>query len=347
MATIRRKEGKLGVSYDVQIRIRPYPAVNASFKKLTDAKRWAEKTEMDMREGRYGLVTESRRKTLADAIVRYRKYVLPNVRKSRREHIIDWWEKTTGNLPLKEITTSLVAEIRDKLIHNEIDGKKRAAATVVKYLTTLSHILSMCVNEWEWLESNPVSKVSKPSLPKGRTRFLDDEERAKLLTECKKSKNPFLFTIVILAISTGMRRSEIINLTWSDIDFERERIVLKTTKNGEVRVLPLVGLAQELLKQLENCRPINSFLLFPGNDPKKPIDFRSAWKVAVRNAELHNFTLHDLRHTFASYCIMNGSSLNDVGDLLGHKSNITKRYCHLSDPYRREIVISMNEKIFK
>lgn len=348
MATIRKREGKLGTSYDVQIRIRPYPPTNKAFKKLTDAKRWAEKTEMEMREGRYGLSSEARKKTLSDAIERYRKYVLPEVKKSRRDHILDWWQQKLGPQSLKEITPSLITEIRDKLLHAEIDGKERAVATVIKYLATLSHILSVCVNEWQWLESNPLMKVSKPSLPKGRTRFLDDLERERLLQECQKSANPYLYMIVILAISTGMRRSEILNLTWADIDLERQRIVLRETKNGEVRVLPLVGLAHKLLNDYEKIRQISTLLLFPGTDLSKSIDFRSAWRVAVKNAGLKDFKFHDLRHSFASYCVMNGSSLNEVADLLGHKSfqSVTKRYCHLSDAYRKDVVISMNEKIF-
>jgi integrase len=349
MATIRRRDGKRGTTYDVQIRIRPYPFVTASFRKLTDAKRWAEKTEMEMREGRYGIISDSKKKTLSDAIDRYRKYVLPTVAKSRRDHIIDWWEKTLGRRPLCEITPALITEIRDKLLHGEIDGKSRAVATIVKYLITLSHILSMCVNEWQWLESNPVTKVSKPSLPKGRTRFLDDEERVKLLQMCQQSKNPYLYIIVVLAISTGMRRSEILNLTWADIDFERGRIVLRETKNGEIRVVPLVGLAFDLLKNHDSIRRIDSHLLFPGTLPQQSYDFRTAWRVAVKRANLKDFKFHDLRHSFASYCVMNGSTLNEVADLLGHKSfqSVTKRYCHLSDAYRKDVVTSMNEKIFK
>lgn len=301
-----------------------------------------------MREGRYGLTTESRKRTLSEAIERYRKYVLPNVVKSRREHILDWWQNIIGHLPLKDITPALVTEFRDKLMHEENNGKKRASATVLKYLVTLSHILSVCINEWQSLEFNPVSKISKPSLPKGRTRFLDDEERLSLIEACQSSMNPYLYTIVILGISTGMRRSEILNLKWPDIDFERERLVLKETKNGEVRVLPLVGLALQLIKELESKRQINSFYLFPGTTPNQPIDFRSAWRVAVKKACLDDFKFHDLHHSFASYCVMNGSSLNEIADLLGHKSyqSVTKRHCHLSDAYRKDVVTSMNEKIF-
>lgn len=346
MATIRKREGKNGVSYDVQIRLRECEPINKSFKKYIDAKSWGIKTEMEMRARRNGDIDESRNKTLADAIERYRKYVLPGVAKSKREHIVDWWEQTAGKLPLSHISTSYVAGMRDKLMHGEVDGKERSAATVVKYLVTLSHILSKCANEWEWLQVNPVLKVSKPSLPKGRTRYLDDLEREKFICQIQKSKNPYLYIIVILDLSTGMRRTELSSLTWPSIDFERERIVLKDTKNGEVRILPLVSVAKKLLQDLYVIRNLESTYLFPGKDPNRPIDFRSAWRVAVKRAGLEDFKFHDLRHSFASYCVMNGSSLNDVGDLLGHKSNITKRYCHLSDAYRKDVVVSMNEKIF-
>lgn len=349
MATIRRREGANGVSYNVQIRIRPYPPTTKSFKKLTDAKRWAETTEMEMRDGKYGMIMESKRQTLAHAIDRYQKHILPKKKKSKREYIVQWWKEKLGHLTLNEITPALIAKIRDDLINEEVSGKKRASATILKYLVTLSHIFSMCIKEWHWIESNPVMRVTKPSLPKGRTRFLDDDERKRLLEECQKSKNLYLYTIVVLDISTGMRRSEILNLKWQDIDFERERIVLHETKNGEVRVLPLVGLAHKLINQMKDQQRNNTSLLFPSQkDPKKPIDFRSAWRVVVKNAGLENFKFHDLRHSFASYCVMNGSSLNEIADLLGHKSyqSITKRYCHLSDAYRKDVVSSMNEKIF-
>lgn len=183
MATIRKISGKLGDTYNVQIRIRPYGNITRTFKKLKKAKIWVAQIEVEIREGRYGIISEARKKTLNVAIERYCKYVLPSVKKSRREHIIDWWQKMLGNLPLKDITPSLVAEIRDKLLHEVVDKKKKSSATVVKYLATLSHILTItlshiltiCVNEWQWLETNPVMKVTKLSLPKGRTRFLDDE----------------------------------------------------------------------------------------------------------------------------------------------------------------------------
>jgi integrase len=76
-------------------------------------------------------------------------------------------------------------------------------------------------------------KVTKPREPRGLIRFLDDEERTRLLKACKESKNPYLYIVVVLALSTGMRHGEIINLTWKDVELDKGKIVLHETKNGE------------------------------------------------------------------------------------------------------------------
>ena len=115
MATIRTIPGKRGNTYNVQIRIRPYGNVTKTFKKWKAAQQWAANTEMEMREGTrlYGVVSESRKKTLSLAIERYRKYVLPSVKKSRREHIIDWWQKTRGYYGFKSVVGGLEFEFEN------------------------------------------------------------------------------------------------------------------------------------------------------------------------------------------------------------------------------------------
>ena len=95
------------------------------------------------------------------------------------------------------------------------------------------------------MEINPVSRIRKPTEPRGRVRFLSKEERERLLKACKESKNKHLYTIVLMALSTGMRYSEIINLKWSDIDLEKGTIILHHTKNNERRRVPLTGLILE------------------------------------------------------------------------------------------------------
>ena len=96
-------------------------------------------------------------------------------------------------------------------------------------------------------------------------------------------------------------------------------------------------------------RRIDSKLLFPakGNAPQKPMDLRAPWEAVVRKAELQDFKFHDLRHSAASYLAMNGASLAEIAEVLGHKTlQMVKRYAHLSEGHTARVVASMNDKIF-
>ncbi|MBI3441579.1 MAG: site-specific integrase, partial [Proteobacteria bacterium] len=202
--------------------------------------------------------------------------------------------------------------------------------------------------EWEWLEHHPLNKVSKMKEPRGRIRFLDDDERKRLVKACQESKCPCLYTIVILALSTGARFNEIMSLPWSAVDLNRKSITLHDTKNGERRVLPLAGHALELIKAHKKVQRIDSDLVFPSpHNPKQPYKIRAAWDKAVEKAKLEDFRFHDLRHSAASYLAMNGASLAEIAEVLGHKTlSMVKRYAHLSEAHTHGVVASMNERIF-
>jgi len=152
---------------------------------------------------------------------------------------------------------------------------------------------------------------------------------------------------VLLALSTGMRRGEILSLTWDDLDPERRTIILQDTKNKERRAVPLVGVAYRLLRDLRKSRSNESDLLFPGSDPERPVDIRKPWETALKRAEIKDFRFHDLRHSAASYLAMSGASLPEIAGVLGHKTyQMVKRYAHLSDQHTVAVVERMNEKIF-
>src|SRR5262249_17825069 len=160
-------------------------------------------------------------------------------------------------------------------------------ATIVRYMASLSAVLTLCFREWQWIKENPMLKVSKPREPRGRVRFLDDDERHRFLNACKVSTNSFLYPFVVLALSTGMRTGEIFNLTWRDVDLKRGRIILHETKNGERRFVPLAGLALELLIKLNADAQSDSNLLFPSSSsPDRPIDLRFPWEQALKAAEI-------------------------------------------------------------
>ena len=216
-----------------------------------------------------------------------------------------------------------------------------------RFLASISHAFSKAV-EWEWVDANPVKGVSRLTEPKGRDRFLSDEERERLLT-ASQEVNSTLHVIIVLALATGARRGEIMSLEWKDIDFKAGRATLHQTKNDEKRAMPIVGYAMELLKEhRETSRQLKDKLVFPDpRDRTRPWNFEATWRKVKREAEIEDFRFHDLRHSAASYLAMGGASMAEIAEVLGHKTlAMVKRYSHLSDHHVSSVVSKMNEQIF-
>ncbi len=360
MASIRKRVQKdNSISYRVDVRLKGFPPQRATFKRLTDAKKWGQQTEAAIREGRYFKSAESRKHTLGELIDRYIRDVLPTKPKQSdtQEPQLKWWREQIGEYTLGDVTPALITECRDRLLVGiSKQGKPYSTATVNRYLAALSHVFTVAVNEWGWMEDSPMRKVKKTTEPRGRVRFLsedevvngttEDGERTRLLKACKTSDNPYLYPVVVLALSTGMRKGEIMGLKWSNIDLSKGRITLYETKNNEIRVVPLVGHAMGLIKK--QVRRIDTPLLFPGKvKPSLPQDLRAPWQAALKKAEVSDFRFHDLRHSAASYMAMNGASMTEIAEVLGHKTlQMVKRYSHLSEAHTTSVVASMNEKIF-
>jgi integrase len=322
-----------------------------TFKRITDAKKWVQDTESAIREGRYFKTKEAKKHSFADLVDRYIKDVLPKKPKQARqqEQQLLWWKEKMGVYLLSDVTPPLIVQFRDELANGiTCRGKQRTPATVVRYMAALSHAFTIAVNEWLWLEDSPSCKVKKPQESRGRVRFLDDEDRARLLQACKESPNPLLYPCVILALSTGMRQMELMKLVWKDVNLKDGYLILHETKNGERRRVPLSGLGLSILHEHNRIRRIDTPLLFPSErTPHKPIELRKAFASALRVAEITDFKWHDLRHCTASYLAMNGASLAEIAEVLGHKTlSMVKRYAHLSDGHVSNVVASMNAKIF-
>lgn len=354
MATITKRTGVNGIRYHVKIRLAGYPAQSASFERLTDARKWASDTEADIRAGRHFKASESKRHTFADVVARYEQEVAPTIPKEwkHRQAHLEWWKGHIGAYTLADVSPALITECKARLQAGALaDGKPgpkpRQNATVVRYMAALSAALGVACREWQWLDTNPMEKVSKPTLPRGRVRFLSDDEREKLLEACEKSENKLLYPVVVLALSTGMRQGEMMSLKWKDVDLSRGRATLHETKNGSIRVVPIAGHALELLQNLAKVRRLDTQYIFPSKDGKSPIDLRSAWRVAMKRAKLADFHWHDLRHTTGSYLAMNGASLLEIAAVLGHKTlAMVQRYSHLSECHTTGVVERMNQKTF-
>jgi integrase len=204
MATIERRTSKNGqLVYRVKMRRRGSLPQTATFTKLSKARKWAQVTEGAAIEGRHFQTSEAKRHTLADLIERYIRDVLPHkdaATADSRERPLRWWQAQLGYCLLADLTPARIAEHRDLL-----SRERRANSTANYYLKALAPALTVAVREGGWLDDSPMRKVTKLKEPRGRVRFLSDEERKRLLDACKTSKNRSLYTIVTRALATGAR----------------------------------------------------------------------------------------------------------------------------------------------
>jgi integrase len=376
MATIRERVDSTGKkTYHVQIRIKGLPPQTQSFDTKTVAKQWAAQVETELRAGRYLPRVEAQRHTVKELLEEYRdKILIPLKPKELRAQgpQLEWWIKKLGAYSLADLTPAAIAKARDELLQAPFpdkgrkklpdgnDQKKelrtRKPATVVRYMALLSHAFNVAVKEWQWMQESPMPKVTKPKVSNERMRYLSDDEQTRLLDAAKISANRFLHTILITALSTGMRYGEIMNLCWRDILLDEEDefglILLETTKNGEPRGVPLVKNACIAIKAMrtEHAKHHRGHvkgdaLLFPSDDDASvPVEIRKAWETALRRAEIENFRFHDLRHTTASYLAMEGATAPEIAEILGHKSlQMVKRYSHFNKAHITKLMTRMSQ----
>ncbi len=208
-------------------------------------------------------------------------------------------------------------------------SEKVSKATVNRELATMKHMFNKAI-QWKRANKNPVREVKLFREDNRRLRYLEKWEIKALIEACSNH----LIPIVITALNTGLRKGNILNLKWGDINFEQEIIFVKESKSGESLEIPMNGLLVKTLKSIK--RNPKSPYVFCNKEGKPYGAVRTSFSRALRKAGISNFRFHDLRHTFASHLIMAGVDLVTVKELLGHKSiEMTLRYAHLSPHHKR------------
>lgn len=266
MATIEERTDRNGkTSYRVKIRIKGYPVQSATFDRKTDAKKWIQDTESSIRSGKHFKTIEAKKHTVGEMIDRYIESA--SLSKVQDEHMglhLRRWKDEIGYMLLSDVTADTITRVKDKLLSEVVrTGNKRSPTTALRYIASLSKVFNTAIKSWGWLEDSPMGKIDKPKAAKGRVRFLDDDELERLTEACKVSANPMLYPAFILAISTGMRQSETMNLYWNKapanppedeawgvVHLDQQCIILHETKNGERRRVPLVGSVLGILKAI-------------------------------------------------------------------------------------------------
>jgi integrase len=269
-------------------------------------------------------------------------------RRSWKETVVKWCQENEQKKSLSSDLTRL------RLLHNWLDGMfldqidkelvdkikyERAAqpkrsngskgelvsnAEVNRLLALLRSILNAAHKQWEWIDAVPTVKLLKEN--KRRIRWITKEEAKILLTNLPD----YLRDIAIFSLATGLREQNVLGITWEQIDTERHVawVYEDETKNGQSLAVPLNSNAMNVLKR--NM----------GNHSKYPFTYRNnriqrannkAWKQGLEKSNIDDFRWHDLRHTWASWHIQNGTPLHVLQELGGWESvDMVRRYAHLS-----------------
>jgi len=254
-----------------------------------------------------------KRTTFSEMVEKY----MQSYQKIRDIHTIKRLLPVFGHYTLAEITTEMVSDYRNERL------KTVKPATVYQELSFMRCMFNVARREWKWTKENPVADLSFAVGDKNaRERWLTLEEEKRLL-DC--ATNPlWLRSLLVFALHTGMRRGEILDLLWKDVDFFRKLLTVVKSKNGGKRSIPMSQTLYESLKSMNKVVNISSRVF-----PISVRSLREAFDKALSKARIEDFHFHDLRHTFATRLVQNGVDIYKVKELLGHKSiAMTMRYAH-------------------
>lgn len=267
--------------------------------------------------------------------------------------------------PLDDINHWVIEKWRATRLKN---GKK--PSTVNRDITGLKALISKAI-EWELLAIHPLAKLKPIKTDKqGKVRYLISEEEKKLrdalidrdqrikqerqnANQWREARNydlypdlmrmtfaDYLQPMVLLAMNTGMRRGELFDLTWRDINFGARILTVNGTvaKSGKTRHIPLNKEAYDILEKWYQQRGENHLVFF-GKNGERFNHIKKSWGNLLADAGIQHFRFHDLRHHFASKLVMAGVDLNTVRELLGHADiQMTLRYAHLAPEHKARAV---------
>ena len=314
MATFRKRNKK----WQVIVRQKNIGTISRSFIKKTQAIKWALEQEERIEKGVFGF-TEPSEVTLEELLVRYSKEITPSKRGSETEtrRLQRLIKDPFSNNTIEQLTTQSLAMFRDQRLR---DGQR----TCQYDLILIRHCLQIAISEWGlMLSSNPVDKIKKPSSPKPRERRLNDGEYERLQDASNHTQNPHIWPIVNFAIETGMRRGEILGLTWNNLDLVKQTAYLPLTKNGNSREVPLSSRALGVLRRQLHYSTTHPF-------PVSGDALRMAWDRLRRRAGINDLRFHDLRHEAISRFFEMGLTIPEVALISGHKDvKMLFRYTHL------------------
>jgi integrase len=330
MASIQKRNAH----YRARITRQGKSTLCATFYSRLEAVQWAKQTEAQLRLGLYEEPQNPRNPTqevpFEEAATHYmsthsihKKIVRSET--YRLQILIKRWK----DLTLKQVDKQAVLSLRDDLL-----GLGRSGETVNHYFNTLSKLFQMVNNEWDLDIANPIKGIKRMPPAKGRTKRITTSIEQLLLGSCDALSLPLLRSIIQFAIQTGMRRGELMGLTWADIDLPNRKAYLHDTKNGDPRQVPLTQDAVAILSALSKDE---SGKVFPMSLVTLRIQFERVCLFAKKQYTesgtnpFDDLRFHDLRHEALSRLSDTGLNVIELSHISGHRTlAMLKRYVHCS-----------------
>jgi integrase len=307
--------------WQAHIRRRGYPAQVRTFDAKAEAEAWAATIESEIARGVFVSRAEAEATTLAAALERYRREVLPSKRSQRQvaTMVRQISADRIGKLSLAACTSSAVADYRDRRLKSGV-----AAQTAKHDLSLLSRVFSLATKEWGIALpfGNPVSQVKMPRIANARDRRLQGDEEARLLAAATAYGGE-IGPLITWAIETAMRRGEIAAMRWEHLDRKAKVLLIPETKNGTPRRVPLSTRARAVLDALPRRLDGRVWGM-------RPDSISQAFERVCKAAGVEGLTFHDLRHEATSRLFEKGLNPMQVAAITGHKTlQMLKRYTHL------------------
>ncbi len=322
MATITKRFNRDGahIGWQVKVRRHGFPPKSKTFEREADAKVWARALETEMDKGAFVDRTLAERTTLGDAIAHYLDAVAPAHKGAEVETVrLNRFVREEPELcryALSNLRTHLFEDYRDRRLECVVPG------TICREINLLHAVLES-VRRRVGLIENPLAHVRRPTVMDERTVRLPPEDETKLMAALDDARNPWLKPLVVVALETAMRRSEILSLRWENVDLTNRTAFLPDTKNGRSRTVPLstraVGTLRALPRRLDG-------VVFPITAEA----VKQAWTRARNRAQLPHLHLYDLRHEATSRLAEKGWNILELAAVTGHQDLKTlKRYTNL------------------
>jgi integrase len=303
MTYITKRNYKNKYSWQAQVKRRGHQTLTKSFSQKRDAEVWARAMERKLDQGNFSDYSEASKITVGEL---FKRYIREGKHSRKKDHanieyrVKNFLNDTITDTNLLRLSTKHIAEFRDRKLEHW------SPSTFNKHKSLLSIVIDTAMHDWDiYVPHNPCKSFKREKEARPRNRTLQGDEYDRLMKACERSKNPYLKAMVEFSLETAVRQGELLKMSYEDINMKNSTVLLRDTKNGEDRVLPLSDRALQILVSV----PRN---LYGKVFPISRDSLKFWWKLILKDADIKDFVWHDLRRSATRYLWDKGLNLAEI-----------------------------------